>query len=122
MVGALFDSCILIDFLNGIPVAADELRRYETRAISVVTWIEVMAGAPVAQRDATARFLAGFTLVALDATVAAETVLVRRDFRLKLPDAIVFASARVAGFLLVTRDRKNFPGDDPGVRFPYGAP
>jgi hypothetical protein len=122
MVGALFDSCILIDHLNGIPVAAVELRRYEARAISVVTWIEVMAGAPSAQREATGQFLAGFTLVPLDAAVAAETVLVRRDFRLKLPDAIVFASARVTGFLLVTRDRKDFPGDDPGVRFPYGVP
>ena len=38
---------------------------------------------------------------------------------LKLPDAIVWASAQVHGMLLVTRDTKGFPADNPGVRMPY---
>jgi hypothetical protein len=36
-----------------------------------------------------------------------------------VPDAIVFASAKVRNDLLVTRDLDDFPDDDPGVRVPY---
>ena len=43
MVKALLDTNILIDFLRGIPAARDELNRHEEKAISVVTWMEVMA-------------------------------------------------------------------------------
>jgi hypothetical protein len=38
---------------------------------------------------------------------------------LKLPDAIVWASAQVRAMLLVTRDTNRFPAGDPGVRIPY---
>jgi predicted nucleic acid-binding protein len=43
----------------------------------------------------------------------------RRDHRLKLPDAIIWASAQVHAMLLVTRDTKGFPAGDPGVPMPY---
>ena len=44
MVKALLDTNILIDFLRGLPAARDELNRYEDKAISVITWMEVMVG------------------------------------------------------------------------------
>jgi len=34
-------------------------------------------------------------------------------------DAIVWASARQHGCLLVTRNTRDFPADNPGVRAPY---
>jgi hypothetical protein len=37
----------------------------------------------------------------------------------KLPDALVWASARAESALLVTRDTKAFPKAEPGVRVPY---
>lgn len=46
MVNVLFDSNILIDFLNGVKAAEDELSLYNDKAVSVITWIEVMSGAP----------------------------------------------------------------------------
>ena len=55
----------------------------------------------------------------LDQTVALQAVSLRRDHRLKLPDAIIWAPAQVHAMLLVTRDAKGFPADDPGVRIPY---
>jgi predicted nucleic acid-binding protein len=119
VVKALFDTNILIDFLRGVPAARDEFLRYEDRAISVVTWMEVMAGAPAASERGTRMFLEGFALVGLDAAVAERAVALRRRHRMKLPDAIVWASAQVAAMLLVTRDTKDFPADDPGVRMPY---
>lgn len=40
---ALFDTNILIDYLNGIPQAKDVLTEYHINpAISAITWMEVM--------------------------------------------------------------------------------
>lgn len=46
-------------------------------------------------------------------------IMLRRGSRLKLLDALVWASARSESALLVTRNTKDFPEDDPGVRVPY---
>jgi predicted nucleic acid-binding protein len=45
MVAALFDTNILIDYLRGIDAARDELAYYTEKCISIITWMEVMAGA-----------------------------------------------------------------------------
>lgn len=119
MVKALFDTNILIDFLRGIPAARDEVNRYEDKAISVVTWMEVMIGAPLSAERGTREFLDGFALVGLNETVAERAAMLRRQYRLKLPDAIIWASAQVEAMLLITRDAKGFPANDPGVRMPY---
>jgi hypothetical protein len=102
-----------------VPAARDELSCYDNKAISVVTWMEVMAGAPTAVEGGTRAFLGDFVLVGLDQEVAERAVMLRRAHRLKLPDAIVWASAQVRSMLLVTRDIKGFPASDPGVRVPY---
>ncbi|PPQ29564.1 type II toxin-antitoxin system VapC family toxin [Rhodopila globiformis] len=119
MVKALLDTNVLIDYLRGIQAARDELSLYTGKAISIVTWMEVMIGAPTAMERATQDFLDGFTLIELDQAVAARAVALRRAHRLKLPDAIVWASAQVHAMLLVTRDMKGFAAGDPGVRMPY---
>jgi predicted nucleic acid-binding protein len=120
MVKALFDTNILVDFLHGRGEARAEIERFEARAISIVTWMEVMVGATEANAAATRAWLAGFETIGLDQSVAEEAVSLRRAHRLKLPDAIVWASARRQGALLVTRAARGFPADDPGVRMPYG--
>ncbi len=119
MVKPLFDTNILIDFLAGAIEAGDELARYEDPAISVVTWMEVMAGTPEATLEDTRAFLDGFELIGVDKDIAEDAVEIRRRRRLKLPDAIIWAAARRRGRLLVTRDTAAFPADDPGVRIPY---
>ena len=119
MVKALFDTNILIDYLRGIEAARSEIRRYDSRAISIVTWMEVMVGAQASVETATKGFLEGFSLIPLGPRVAERAVVLRRDHKIKLPDAIVWASAQVEDRLLVTRDTKGFPPDDPGVRMPY---
>jgi predicted nucleic acid-binding protein len=119
VVKALLDTNILIDFLRGVPAARDELNRYNDKAISVITWMEVMAGTPIPAARSTREFLDGFVLIELNQQVAERAVMLRREHRLKLPDAIVWASAQVQAMLLVTRDTKGFPSDDPGVRMPY---
>lgn len=119
MVAALFDTNILIDYLNGIPQAREELGLYEERAISIVTWMEVMVGAPAPLADATRSFLSGFEVIQLEESVAEKAVELRRMHRIKLPDAIIWASADIRGAILVTRNSKDFPPDNPGMRIPY---
>ncbi len=122
MVGALFDTSILIDHLNGVPEARDEIARFEGRAISIITWMDVMVGAPAHVAEPTRRFLDGFTVMALDDAIASRAVALRQAHRIKLPDAVIWATAQVSGRLLVTRNTQDFPPDDPGIREPYVLP
>ncbi len=119
MVKALFDTNILIDFLNGIDAAREELARYDDPAISIITWMEVMVVASDATSAPTRAVLSRYPVIALDEAIALRSVELRRAHRLELPDAIVWASAITQGRLLITRNEKDFPADDPGVRIPY---
>lgn len=119
MVAALFDTNILIDHLNRVPEAESEIERYQDRAISVVTWIEVMAGAGGDLAEPTRRYLDGYVVAGLDGPIAERAVVLRREQRVKLPDAVIWATAQATGRLLVTRNTKDFPADEPGVRQPY---
>ncbi|MEI7456093.1 MAG: type II toxin-antitoxin system VapC family toxin [Nitrosomonadales bacterium] len=119
MVSALFDTNILIDYLNGIEQAKRELDRYADKAISLVTWMEVMVGATPDTEAVLRGFLSGFVNLPIDERVAVAAVALRRKHKIKLPDAIVWASAQVDRRILVTRNTKDFSPDEPGVHIPY---
>jgi len=119
MVKALFDTNILVDYLNAVPHARTELRRYTEKAVSIVSWTEVMVGATDAVEAATRSFLSSFDVIALDGEIAERAVSLRRNHHIKLPDAIVWATAQVHAMLLVTRNTKDFKAGDPSVRMPY---
>ena len=119
MVGALFDTNILIDHLNAVPQAREEIQRFENRAVSIITWMEVMVGASADLMEPTRLFLDGFKIIALDDEIANRAVALRRAHRIKLPDAVIWATAQTTDRLLVTRNTKDFPPDDPGIREPY---
>ena len=82
--------------------------------------MEVLVGA---RDDDDARrlksFLAGFHRVLIDELVSEIAVEIRRRTRIRLPDALIWASARRIDGMLVTRNTKDFPGHDPAVRVPY---
>jgi len=116
---ALLDTNILIDYLNGIDAAREEIARYPKPCISPITWMEVMVGAEPDEAPLVGQFLARFTQIAIDTEVASATVAIRREHRICLRGALIWASARHAGVLLVTRNSRDFPPDHPGVRIPY---
>ena len=116
----LFDTNILIDHLNGIAEASRELRLSNDPAISMITWIEVMAGATSSGDEAALRsFLANFQCLPVTSAVAERAAENRRVRRIKLPDAIILATAETAGRQLVTRNVRDFPKGMGGVRVPY---
>jgi hypothetical protein len=117
---ALFDSDVLIDYLHGLPMARAELQKYTQKLISVVSWAEVMIGAQNdIEQERCRNFLASFTIIAFNQPIAEEAVRLRQTHKIKLPDAIIWATARTSDALLVTRNTKDFPDNDPFVRFPY---
>jgi predicted nucleic acid-binding protein len=116
----LYDTNILIDALNEIDWARAELAAAKDRWISRISWIEVMVGGPEKAMAATERFLSRFRIVDLNEDIARRAALIRRGRRqMKLPDAIILASAQAAAATLVTRNSKDFPEGMTGVRLPY---
>lgn len=119
---AIIDSDVLIDYLQGLDKAKREIERYSEPEISIVSWMEVLAGADSQEEEAATRqFLSRFNICHVTIEVADEAVRLRKKFRVRLPDAIVWATARVKGCLLVSRNSKDFPMKEPGVRIPYSA-
>jgi predicted nucleic acid-binding protein len=119
-VKAVFDTNILIDYLNGIEAAKAELALYRIRQISIITFIEVMVGAKDLSEEKVIRgFLSTFEMVELSAEIAKEAILIRKELRLKVPDSIVYATARSQGCLLVSRNNKDLKPEWPDIRVPY---
>jgi len=116
----LFDTNILIDYLNGVTKAGHEIRRSHDPAISMITWIEVMTGAANEDEESVLRaFLSNFLCLPITREVAERGAVNRRQKKIKLPDAIILATAEVAKWQLVTRNVKDFPAGMGGVRVPY---
>jgi predicted nucleic acid-binding protein len=117
---ALFDSNIIIDALNKHQPAFEAIQEFGANgtALSRVSWIEILAGAKTDHLLATEAYLRGCTIVELTPDIAARAAEVRRKTRLKLPDAIIWATASITERRLITRDT-NFPAHWPGIHHPY---
>jgi predicted nucleic acid-binding protein len=60
-----------------------------------------------------------FPRLPLDDAIARETVLKRQQHGLKMPNAIILATARCAQLSLATRNTRDFPLTLTGVLHPY---
>lgn len=118
-----FDTNIIIDALARKQQALDELRRASRPWISRITWIEVLAGMPAPARRETEQYLQNYSICELSPEIARRAADLRFNKRsLKLPDAVIFASAQEHGAILVTRNIRDFPANMPGIRVPYITP
>ena len=102
----LLDTNILIDHLEGREEAMREIAAARPRAISIITWIEVLSGTKSVNEQGTRAYLGAFRVVALNDPIAERAVILRRRERLKLPDALILATAEVESMILVTRDAR----------------
>jgi predicted nucleic acid-binding protein len=119
MVKVLFDTNILLDHLKGIPAAEKEIAHYSDAAISIVTKIEVLVGVTQEIEDDVRAYLNSFHVIPLNESISERAIALRRTKKLKLADAIIFASAQESDRLFLTRDAKDFPVDNTGIRIPY---
>ena len=117
---AVFDTNILIDYLNGIDNAKSEIDLYTERYISVITVIETLVGASTEEEEtAIRRFLSTFRIKELSQSIAEISIQLRKENKLKVPDAIVYGTAKDEGCILVTRNTKDMKRDWPDIRVPY---
>jgi len=64
-------------------------------------------------------FLRQLAVIELDEAIAREAIMLRQEYKLKLPDAIIWACARLNNALLITRNGRDFDRGEPGIRIPY---
>lgn len=103
MADILIDTDIFIDHLRG----AAELKPGRNRLhYSVVTRAELFAGNSAT--DLVTRVLAPFRELTVDRPVAERAGRVVREFDLRMPDALIAATALENGLTLTTRNRKDF--------------
>jgi predicted nucleic acid-binding protein len=82
------------DFLQGRDAAAVEIDRYDDPCYSAISWMEVMIGAGSdAEQFAAETLFESMRRIDLSADIARRAVELRRQLRLKLPDAILLATA-----------------------------
>lgn len=120
MTPPVFDSTIVIDYLRGVSQAHAVVEHYADKSISIITWMEVMVGALTEQeKSRVTMFLKQFRIIGVDKNIATEAVRLRQVYRLKVPDALIMATAKTHSTLLITRDKKDMGGSEPYVRIPY---
>jgi len=106
----LVDTDVFIDHLRG----AQELKPGRHRLhYSVVTRAELFAGNTASDRSAT--LLSPFREVVVDRSVAERAGRIRRESGIRLPDALIAATAIEHKLSLATRNRSDF-GQIRGLR------
>lgn len=125
----LLDSNILIYYLdNQVPADSmatmDQIVR-EGGQLSVISQIEVPGwNAPNENSAQKAEiFVENSAIFPLNEAVVHKTISLRKTYRIKLPDAIIAATALVHGFTLVSRNEADF-GKIAGLLFwnPFTSP
>jgi hypothetical protein len=116
----LLDSNVLIDALAGLPhgvrLLQEARRRPEVSVVySAITRVEVL-GFPnlnVQEEEAIRRLLNEFEEIPISNAVVERTIQIRKLVRIKIPDALIAASAGLTQATVVTRnlgDFRNLPG------------
>lgn len=109
----LFDTNVLIDFLNGEAIVRDPVNqalKIQTAYYSPITWIELLSYPQLTPSEAQTirEFLRHLHIVELSETILDRTATIRQSTRVKLPDALIAACAIESQCTLVTRNVKDF--------------
>lgn len=105
------DTNSVIDYLgNKLPKNAAKKLDAEQLEISVITRMELLAwrNADAGQLTVLEEFLNNITIWNLDEPIILKGIEVRRNYNIKLPDAIIAATALVGNLTLTTRNVSDF--------------
>jgi predicted nucleic acid-binding protein len=114
----VIDSNILIDYLNGRQEAQKFILSNSDLSISIITWMEVLIGNKN-DNEVVKSFLSTFDIIHLNLNIAGLAVELRRNMKIKLPDAIIYATAKYKNTKLITRNTKDFNKKLKDVKIPY---
>lgn len=114
----LIDSNIIIYLSNGLMEISDLFEKYDELLISRITHMEVLGFdfKEESDEELVNILISNFQILEIDEQVGVSTIQVRKKKKIKLPDAIIYATAMENNCELVTADVKDFNGLDGGVR------
>ena len=116
---ALLDSNAIIHASNGTIDARKLLAGKDQYFASIITYIEVYAFdfEDQAEKEIVDRILRNLEIVELSRETADQTIIYRRSKtkKIKLPDAVILASAKVLGAYLITDNYVDFQNVDSSV-------
>ncbi|MBI4558937.1 MAG: type II toxin-antitoxin system VapC family toxin [Candidatus Hydrogenedentes bacterium] len=106
---SVWDTNAVIDWLQGNSTFQSVIKEHDLNsdiAVSQITRMEILARRGINEQDLSSvhTFLRRSFVVFITPEVEEEAIRLRHDCRIKLPDAIVAATARVCACPLVTRD------------------
>jgi len=111
-VSGVFDTSVVVDYLRGSKPAASAFKRFPHRAITVTTWVEVMAAAPAALSLETREFLRTFERLAISEAISDRALaLMEKHSRLELRHAIPWATAIANELIYITCELPEEWGD-----------
>jgi predicted nucleic acid-binding protein len=113
----LLDTNVVIDTFAGRPeaikiVTSARASDLEWIGYSAITRLEVLGfpGLAAVDKAGLGRLLAQFSEAEISAAIIERAIEIRRSLRIKVPDAIIVATALVYGASLVTRNVRDFAG------------
>ena len=109
----LIDSNVIIDYLGGkIPVDKREFMNAvinDMPAVSIISKIEVLGfNAPADELKLLEYFFTDVLVLEMNNQIVEQTILLRRNTKMKTPDAIIAATALVYDLTLITRNTSDF--------------
>jgi hypothetical protein len=127
MTAYLIDTDVLIDHLRGVEKAYRFMQEIESREsavfYSVISKAEIYSGIMPEEEESVASLFEAMEEVPVDGRVAEDAGRYRKAFRsshkLLLPDALIAASTKRVGAILVTLNKKHYPMEDIEIQIPY---
>ncbi len=110
----LIDSNVVIEFLGGMlaPSSSNwlqEIIEKNNHCLSVINQIELLGfNAPASEMQTLHEFVASSLVLPLSDSVVRKTIELRRMHKIKLPDAVIAATALVYNSILITRNISDF--------------
>ena len=98
----LLDTNAIIYFLNGKFLLNNEYNIF----ISIISEIELLCYPKITSEEENIikDFLNNINIINLDKYIKHETIAIKREISIKLPDAIILATAKVNNLILLTQD------------------
>ncbi len=109
----LIDSNAIIDYLSGVLPSKgmdflDEIVN-DIPPVSVISKIEILGyTAPPSAYQLLMNFMTDAEIIQLSEAIVSRTIEIRKAYKIKLPDAIIAATALVNGYTLVSRNLGDF--------------
>jgi len=115
---ALLDSNIIIYLSQGKLDVDEILSEYNEFFISIITYMEVLGYQFENQdeKELIEQLLDQFEIIQLDMEIAKEVILIKQTKKIKLPDAIIFATAKMNDCNLMTNNVDDFKNIDEKVK------